>query len=429
MLSSRVPNVSETYFQHKVLTKISGQPTYETLLVLSNEVRANAASVPSTLGGGLYGHLGLTMSDIRYATLANSAPWITPGHPGVFAPPAGATGPQIEAAKDVWRELKFTFDLCQATERALIAQVVDSVDAIYLRPLLNRVTGQYSTALRPVFVHLFETHGKVTPQQVKAKEQAICSMSYDLSVPIDTVFTTVDDLADLSEHSGSLMTDRQKMDVAFVVLAKIPLLQHDLRLWNRCADVDRTWPNMLTHFRSAQADLTALPTAGDMFHQANGVMMTTVADLVTQRLLEAYPPPPDEPAPALPAPELAAAAVQTREASVAAREAALLTQMSEMMALMRSPAPPHNQRNARSNRGRTPHTNARSNDRSRAPNGTPRGRAPPPTRLYCWSHGACGHTGNVCHTQQPGHQPTATFTNMMGGSTANCFWLPPAANA
>ena len=300
MLSSRVPNVSETYFQHKVLTKISGQPTYETLLVLSNEVRANAASVPSTLGGGLYGHLGLTMSDERYATLANSAPWITPGNPGVFAPPAGATGPQIKAAKDVWRELKFTFELCQATERALIAQVVDSVDAIYLRPLLNRVTGQYSTALRPVFVHLFDTHGKVTPQQVKAKEQAVCTMACDLlSIPIDTVFTTVDDLAHISEHSGSIMTDRQKMDIAFVVLAsKVPLLQHDLRLWNRFGALDRTWPNMLDHFRSAQADLTALPKAGDVFHQANGVMMTTVADLITQRLLEAYPPPPDEPAPA-----------------------------------------------------------------------------------------------------------------------------------
>jgi hypothetical protein len=182
MLSSQVPNVSEMYFQHKVLTKISGPSTYETLLVLSNKVCSHAASVPSTLGGGLYGHLVLTMYDARYATLANSLPWITPGPPGAFAPPAGATGPQIEAAKDVWRELKFTFELCQATERALIAQVVESVDPVYyLRLLLNRVTGQYSTALRPVFVHLFDTHGIVTPQQVKAKEQAVCAMSYELS--------------------------------------------------------------------------------------------------------------------------------------------------------------------------------------------------------------------------------------------------------
>ena len=181
MLSSQVPNVSEMYFQHKVLTKISGPSTYETLLVLSNEVRANAASVPSTLGGGLYEHLGLTMSEALYATLANSLPWITPGPPSAFAPPAGATGPQIETAKDVWRELKFTFELCQATERALIAQVVDSVDPVYLRPLLNRVTGQYSTAICLVFVHLlFDTHGNVTPRAAGQGGQGTSSLRYEL---------------------------------------------------------------------------------------------------------------------------------------------------------------------------------------------------------------------------------------------------------
>jgi hypothetical protein len=152
-----------------------------------------------------------------------------------------------------------------------------------------------------------------------------------------------------------------------------------------------------------------------------------MADLVTQRLLEAYPPPPDEPAPALPAPDIAAA-VQTREASLAAREAALLTQMTDMVALMRSSAPPTNHRNTRSNRGRHPRANDRSREHSRAPAANPRGRAPPATRLYCWSHDAYAHSSNVCNTQQPGHQPTATFTNMMGGSTANCFWLPPASN-
>jgi hypothetical protein len=105
-MMSKIPSVNDTYFQHKVLTKVHGTPTYETLMTLSTELKANASSVPSTLGGGLYGHLGLILSAERYATLANSVPWINPGNPGPFAPPAGATAAQLEAAKDVWRELK-----------------------------------------------------------------------------------------------------------------------------------------------------------------------------------------------------------------------------------------------------------------------------------------------------------------------------------
>ena len=196
-MSTSLPSVTNTYFQHKVLTRVHGQPTYETLQTLATEIKANAASVPSTLGGGQYGHLGLVLSADRYATLATTVPWVTPPNPGPFAPPAG-TGPQIEAAKDVWRELKLAFHLCQATEKALIAQIVDSIDSIYLRALLNRVTGQYSTDIRAVLMHLFATHGKITPQQVKAKEMSTFNMHYDISLPVDTVFNAIDDLADLA---------------------------------------------------------------------------------------------------------------------------------------------------------------------------------------------------------------------------------------
>ena len=100
-MSSSLPSVKDTYFQHKLLTRIHGKPIYETLQSLATEIKANAASVPSTLGGGQYGHLGLILSVDRYATLANTIPWVSPPNPGPFAPPANGTGPQLEAAKDV----------------------------------------------------------------------------------------------------------------------------------------------------------------------------------------------------------------------------------------------------------------------------------------------------------------------------------------
>jgi hypothetical protein len=145
---SKMPSVKDTYFQHKVLTRIHGQPTYESLQnSLITELKANASSVPSTLGGGQHGHLGLLLSDERYIALPDTLQWVTPGNPGPYVPIVG-TGPVIEAAKDVWRELKQTFELCQATEKSLVAQLVEAIDPIYLRALLTRATGQYSTSIR-----------------------------------------------------------------------------------------------------------------------------------------------------------------------------------------------------------------------------------------------------------------------------------------
>jgi hypothetical protein len=87
----------------------------------------------------------MILSATKYNVLPNAAPWVTPGHPGPFTPPAGApTGAQIEAAKDVWRQHQYTFELFQATEKALIAQIVEAIDPGYIRPMLNRAKLQYA---------------------------------------------------------------------------------------------------------------------------------------------------------------------------------------------------------------------------------------------------------------------------------------------
>ena len=50
-------NFRETHFQHADLTPIRGKPKNATLKVLINELKANAQTVHSNLGGGANGHL------------------------------------------------------------------------------------------------------------------------------------------------------------------------------------------------------------------------------------------------------------------------------------------------------------------------------------------------------------------------------------
>ena len=52
--ASRPTNIDyvKTYFQTPVLTKIHGEPTFEALRVLFNELKANAGDVSTPLGGG-----------------------------------------------------------------------------------------------------------------------------------------------------------------------------------------------------------------------------------------------------------------------------------------------------------------------------------------------------------------------------------------
>ena len=460
---NRIPSVNDTYFQHKLLTKIHGQPSYESLQTVSTELKANASLVPSTLGGGQHGHLGLLLSVARYQPLPHTIPWVTPGNPGPFAPPAG-TGPQIEAARDVWRSLKQEFDVCQATDKALTAQLVDSIDPIYMRSMLNRVTGQYNGGIRAIVSELFFTYGKITPQQIKAKEMSVYNMHYDIVLPVDTVFNSIDDLSDLAEHamSPSPMTEQQRIDLAYVIFSKCPLLQPDLRLWNRRPAAERTYVNLTQHMREAQADLSSLPTAADVYQQqpAHNANLATIADLVLQRLYEEQAEaPPVEPAPIADTSTAAhtevANSLQRRETDLQTREAAMRAQMQDMMtSMMRNQNNNNNNNNNRNNdyrsrrnndnNGNNNHNgNSNNNNNNNGNNGNNsnsngnrnennqgnnnnndrrNNRSRDPNK-YCWTHGACVHNSASCRTPASGHQTTATFSNMMGGSTNRCFWM------
>ena len=75
-----------THFEHKSPTKIRGEPTFDTLTTLYNEIKVNAQQVPSNNGGGNYGHLGLVITANDYQLLSLT-PFVRPHNPGRFTIP------------------------------------------------------------------------------------------------------------------------------------------------------------------------------------------------------------------------------------------------------------------------------------------------------------------------------------------------------
>ena len=70
-----------TQFEKATLTPIHGEPNYASLKRLKKELKANAQSVVSDLGGGGLGHLGLVLTDAEYANVSD-VPYVAPPHPG-----------------------------------------------------------------------------------------------------------------------------------------------------------------------------------------------------------------------------------------------------------------------------------------------------------------------------------------------------------
>ena len=92
-------NLNELYFQYKVLTKIIGEPTFDKLHKMFQQLKANTEAVPCTLEGGTNGYLVILISAAHYNTVAPGAPFMSPPILGHLVINPTYTKYQIEMAR------------------------------------------------------------------------------------------------------------------------------------------------------------------------------------------------------------------------------------------------------------------------------------------------------------------------------------------
>jgi hypothetical protein len=68
----------------ETVTKIHGQPTSHDLTILEKEIIAILANIPTSLGGGRHGHVGVIMNSMEYNTMTGGIDFINPVNPGIY---------------------------------------------------------------------------------------------------------------------------------------------------------------------------------------------------------------------------------------------------------------------------------------------------------------------------------------------------------
>ena len=102
MTSTANVDYTKTNFEYPVLTKITTKPDYASLLIIKDELKANAASVQCDLGGGQNGYLGLVLTAAEYRFVTR-IPFVRPAHPG-NVPPTGGTNHETIVLRDGYKE-------------------------------------------------------------------------------------------------------------------------------------------------------------------------------------------------------------------------------------------------------------------------------------------------------------------------------------
>jgi hypothetical protein len=387
-------------FPNPIIPKIQGLPTYESIAEVQRNLTANAASVETTLGGGAFGYLALTVAPAVYLTLAGVA-FVPPVNPGglpviPLAATAAATNELVRQHgenKRVWLEY---VNLGKALKQQLLTVVED----IYVRSLKHRTTGYANVSVWQMLAHLFATYGRVTPHDLLLNDQRMRT-PYSIDQPLEVLISQIEDAVAYAVAGNQAYTDAQVVNLAYTLIMATGHFEVACREWRLLPAAGKTWANWKVHFAAAYNDLreTAITTKAAGFHSGHLATQDYIYE-TTEALAN-----------------LATATAADREAvaNLAISNATLTQQLAardaEIVQLKNLLNVKQNTTNTPANRSTG---SARTGTESRRP------LFITSNDNYCWSHGyqvGKQHTSESCTKPREGHQRSAMLANTMGGST------------
>ena len=161
-------NYRDIHFDRDKLTPIRGEPTYETVHKLWNEIKANARSVYLHLGSGTHGHLGLVLTAAQYVEISNTV-FTRSDHPGALAIPLAATDVQRSTLRDAHIEDLQVFREVMGVEQALIQKCFSMIYAAYLEDVQDRTTNSIKIYVSALLFHLQEAYITLMTHKLQEK--------------------------------------------------------------------------------------------------------------------------------------------------------------------------------------------------------------------------------------------------------------------
>eukprot|EP00957_Ditylum_brightwellii_P135942 10368153-Ditylum_brightwellii.AAC.2 len=115
------------------------------------------------------------------------------------------------------------------------------IDVKYLNAIRNIVTNKITWFIPCIFSYLFDAYGDVSPAQLQDHCNYIENFLFDPYKPVDTIFTKINQLADLATMAHNSISEPQKIDYVYLILQHTGKFNSSLTGWNAKPRIDHTW--------------------------------------------------------------------------------------------------------------------------------------------------------------------------------------------
>lgn len=261
-------------FLYSPVDKIIGEPKYQNIDHLHNQVIWNAATLKSMLGGGNNGLDGLISFPPTYfvCTAHNFIPPTNPGKAPTY--PQLITAAQRQAIL-TQHEIALK-NYCQQMDLLLKNEIEKCMDTMWLADIYSNTHGFGGQTCVDIIQYLFQTYGRISPNQITANIQRL-NAPVDPTQPITMIWKQIEDRQKFA--TSAAFTPPQLVTAAETLLLSTNHYKTAYRNWMAQPPTNRTYANKKVHFnQESQLQNTIKTTrkAGyQQMHNAADVKLTS----------------------------------------------------------------------------------------------------------------------------------------------------------
>ena len=267
-------------FPHATVTTIKGRPDPLTLGILQGELYANAMSVPTELGGGLYGHLALIMPYADYTTLEGAIEYAIPAHPGVQADAAPtATAVMITQLNRQHDKALDRHMLHANVSNALKQQLLEAVDDMFVSVLRHQRLRYSQVTPLQLMQHLIDTYNIVTEETLEDNRGRL-GAEWNPDEGMEVLYTRITNVQQFAAEAGAhhVISDATAIHLVLTALERTGMFADACADWRKRAPTTQilaTFKTDMNHAWKERIRRVLAKSAG--YHDALSANMRTVA--------------------------------------------------------------------------------------------------------------------------------------------------------
>ena len=235
----------------ETVTKIHGQPTSHDLTQLEKEIIAILANIPTRLGGGNYGHVGVIMDPAEYNTMTAGIDFENPVNPGFY--PAdlalnAAAGTRARAEAE-HKELINQFETFEGVRLGTKDLILEAVDTEYLSEIEHETLGYLNQTPRQMMAHLLTRGGALDfadTQDLLAERDGEWNVTENPQIYFNRVEKAMKGL----QRNGINSDLNERRDIALFQLKATGEFDPAVREWEAKPAAQKTWANIKTFISS-----------------------------------------------------------------------------------------------------------------------------------------------------------------------------------